>query len=189
MFKIAINGINYFKIVIFSVFFLGIHISMFQYVNYDKTNNLLPEQIMIKNENIVPVKKQKTKEPKIWQLEIESINLVANISEGTTKEVLKKDIGHFEETQLEKGNIGLAAHNRGYDVNYFGGLKLLKVGDKIKYTHNNYSNTYEVVKNFIIDDTDFEVLENTEENMLTLITCVENEPLYRRCVKAIQFEK
>ena len=39
-------------------------------------------------------------------------------------------------------------------------------------------------KNKIIKDTDIDVLENTEENILTLITCVENEPNYRRCVQA-----
>ena len=43
---------------------------------------------------------------------------------------------------------------------------------------------YEVTKNKIIKDTDIDVLENTEENILTLITCVENEPNYRRCVQA-----
>ena len=41
-----------------------------------------------------------------------------------------------------------------------------------------------MVKNKIIKDTDVKVLDNTEENVLTLITCVENEPEYRRCVQA-----
>ena len=47
---------------------------------------------------------------------------------------------------------------------------------------------YEVIKNKIITDTDWEVLENTEENTLTLITCVENEPNYRRCVQAVEID-
>ena len=34
-----------------------------------------------------------------------------------------------------------------------------------------------------VSETDT-ILENTEENILTLITCVENEPNYRRCVQA-----
>lgn len=48
----------------------------------------------------------------IWQLEIPNINLVAPIAEGTTQEVMKEYVGHFEETSLWNGNIGLAAHNR-----------------------------------------------------------------------------
>ena len=120
----------------------------------------------------------------IWQIQIPSIELTANIQNGTDKETLNKYVGHFIETQLEYGNIGLAAHNRGYDVNYFSRLKELKEGDEIIYKYNEIERIYEVVKNKIIKDTDVEILENTEENILTLITCVENEPDYRRCVQA-----
>lgn len=135
-----------------------------------KVENDINETIYMKNE--------------IWQIQIPSINLTANIQNGTDKETLNKYVGHFKETQLEYGNIGLAAHNRGYEVNYFSKLKELKEGDEIIYKYNKTERIYEVVKNKIIKDTDVEILENTEENILTLITCVENEPEYRRCVQA-----
>ena len=70
-------------------------------------------------------------EEETWQLEIPSINLKANIKNGTDAETLNKYIGHFVETQVEEGNIGLAAHNRGYEVNYFARLKELKDEDEI----------------------------------------------------------
>ena len=35
----------------------------------------------------------------------------------------------------------------------------------------------------IINDTNVEVVENTKENKITLITCVENEPEKRRCIQ------
>ena len=35
----------------------------------------------------------------------------------------------------------------------------------------------------IIENTDWTYLEDTEENTITLITCVENEPKYRRCIQ------
>ena len=38
----------------------------------------------------------------------------------------------------------------------------------------------------IIKDTDWSYLQETKENKLTLITCVENEPKYRRCIQAIE---
>ena len=47
-------------------------------------------------------------------------------------------IGHFEESAKKEGNICLAAHNRGYPVNYFQNLKLLKKGDKIWITRQTY---------------------------------------------------
>lgn len=121
-----------------------------------------------------------------WYLEIPNINLKAEISEGTTKEVMDKFIGHFEQTPKLIGNIALAAHNRGYENNYFHDLKKLKEGDEILYTYNNQTKEYIVNKHYIIKDTDFSCLENTEENSITLITCVENEPEYRRCVKGIE---
>ena len=141
---------------------------------------------MEKQDVYVPIETLKTDD--IWQLEIEEIKLKADIAEGTSKEILEDKIGHFTETQTENGNIGLAAHNRGYKVNYFENLKKLKQGDKIKYIHNQYQQTYIVEENIIIKDTDWEKLENTEEDKLTLITCVENEPEYRRCVQAIKEE-
>ena len=129
---------------------------------------------------------QTEEKEEIWQIEIPKISVKAPISEGTTKEILNQYVGHFQTTAKENGNIGLAAHNRGYEVNYFQDLKLLKEGDKIIYQHNDFRKTYEVKKIRIIKDTEWTYLEETEENQLTLITCVENQPEYRRCIQAIE---
>ena len=45
---------------------------------------------------------------------------------------------------------------------------------------------YKVEKISIIKDTDWNCLENTEKNIITLITCVENQPEYRRCIQGRQ---
>lgn len=121
-----------------------------------------------------------------WKIKIPKISLEAGISEGTGKEVMDKYVGHFEETSKKSGNIGLAAHNRGYAVNYFARIKELKEGDEIIYKYNDFEKTYIVIENKIIKDTDWEDLEETEENKITLITCVENEPEYRRCIQGIE---
>lgn len=121
-----------------------------------------------------------------WKIKIPKISLEASISEGTGKEVMDKYVGHFEETSKKSGNIGLAAHNRGYAVNYFARIKELKEGDEIIYKYNDFEKTYIVIENKIIKDTDWEDLEETEENKITLITCVENEPEYRRCIQGIE---
>lgn len=123
-----------------------------------------------------------------WKIKIPKISLEASISEGTGKEVMDKYVGHFEETSKKSGNIGLAAHNRGYAVNYFARIKELKEGDEIIYKYNDFEKTYTVIENKIIKDTDWEDLEETEENKITLITCVENEPEYRRCIQGIEKE-
>ena len=110
-------------------------------------------------------------------------NLKANIKEGTTKDIMEDYIGHFEETKKDIGNIGLAAHNRGYKNNYFQNLKELKQNDEIYYKYKNEKRKYVVIKNIIIKDTDWTNLEESDGNIITLITCVENQPEYRRCVQ------
>ena len=135
------------------------------------------------------IKKTEEKNNERWYLEIPKINLRADIKEGTTKEIMDDYIGHFEETTKEKGNVGLAAHNRGYKNNYFQDLKKLKEGDIIFYNYQGRTIEYEVTKHVIIKDTDWSYLEETEENKITLITCVENEPEYRRCIQGEEIKE
>ena len=99
---------------------------------------------------------------------------------------MSRSVGHFEDTPREQGNIGLAAHNRGYEVNYFENLKSVKIGDEIIYQYNDFKMIYEIDTIEIIKDTDWSYLEKTDENKITLITCVENEPEYRRCIQGIE---
>lgn len=123
---------------------------------------------------------------KIWQIEIPKINLVAPIAEGTSTNIMNEYVGHFEETPKNKGNIGLAAHNRGYKVNYFKDLKLLQKGDLIIYTYNGEISKYSVNELGIIKDTDWSKLESSSQDKLTLITCLEDEPEYRRYIQAVK---
>ena len=184
MFKITKIRILY---VIVLIFFIFIQI----FINNYEIKTEINENIMEERQETQNIKEEKNETYQIgtWQIEIPQISLIANIEEGTSKEVLNKYVGHFSITQRESGNIGLAAHNRGYEVNYFKDLKLLKEGDEIRYKYNEFEKIYEVRKSRIIKDTDWKYLENTEEDMLTLITCVENQPEYRRCIQAVEKEE
>ena len=124
----------------------------------------------------------------LWKISIPAINLEANIAEGTEKSTMDSYVGHFSETSKTNGNIGLAADNRGYPVNYFENLKKLKENDEIVYQYMDFKERYVVKSNIIIKDTDWSYLEKTDRNTITLITCVENEPEYRRCVYGIKKE-
>jgi LPXTG-site transpeptidase (sortase) family protein len=121
-----------------------------------------------------------------WYIEIPKIELIAEISEGTDQDILNKYVGHFEETSKLNGNVGLAAHNRGYDVNYFAKIKELEFGDEIYYYYKGYLVKYKVEKIEIINETDWSFLEPTEDKKITLITCVEDMPELRRCIQAIE---
>ena len=191
MFKFTKTHIFY---VIILIFFILIQIFINQYeIKTEINEDIMKERSEIisetnQTENIVDSEcvEEHIEKDEVWQIKIPKISLIANIKEGTTKEILNQYVGHFTTTQKESGNIGLAAHNRGYKVNYFQDLKLLKEGDEIVYKYNNHEKIYEVEKCRIIKDTEWKYLENAEDNMLTLITCVENQPEYRRCIQAIE---
>lgn len=123
---------------------------------------------------------------KMWEIEIPQINLKAQIKDGTTQEIMKKYVGHFENTSKFEGNIGLASHNRGGVGDYFKNIKNLKNGDLIIYRLGEKTRTYKVTIVTIIGDKDWSYLEKSQENKITLITCVEDRPKHRRCVQGIE---
>ena len=151
----------------------------------ENVNNTIEEEQITQEENEI-IQEETHKE---WKIEIPSLSLIAEISEGTDKETLSKYVGHFEQTPKKEGNVCLAGHNRGYQVNYFGELKKLERGEEIIYTCEEFTKTYVVTKNIKISDEDWSNLENSNQNQITLITCIENEPQYRRCVQAIEKEE
>ena len=146
-------------------------------------NNHIYSNSVLEEEN---KKVSNNNEQNEWYIQIDNISLKAPIQEGTTKEILDNYIGHFEESSRNLGNICLAAHNRGYKNNYFSRIKELKEGDEIIYRYKEIERKYAVTKHEIIENTDWSNLESTEENRITLITCVENEPKYRRCIQGIE---
>ena len=122
----------------------------------------------------------------IWQIEIPKINLIAPIAEGTSQEVMLEFVGHFENTEILNGNVGLAAHNRGFPINYFARLKELKEDDEIIYKTKYGVKKYKVFLSTIITDTDWSYLQKSDKNTITLITCVEKRPENRLCIQGIE---
>lgn len=194
MFKFSTTYINVVSLFISIIIFSFVQLFFSNYKNFSQKSYLkagfnVENQIQNKVSNSLNNQtnsQESQQETEEWYIEIPIINLKANIKEGTEKETLDDYVGHFEETQKENGNIGLAAHNRGYKNNYFENIKKLKEDDSIFYNYKGKIKEYKVEKISIIKDTDWNCLENTEKNIITLITCVENQPEYRRCIQGRQ---
>lgn len=194
MFKFSTTYINVVSLFISIIIFSFIQLFFSNYKNFSQKSYLkagfnVENQIQNKVSNSLNNQtnsQESQQETEEWYIEIPIINLKANIKEGTEKETLDDYVGHFEETQKENGNIGLAAHNRGYKNNYFENIKKLKEDDSIFYNYKGKIKEYKVEKISIIKETDWNCLENTEKNIITLITCVENQPEYRRCIQGRQ---
>lgn len=121
-----------------------------------------------------------------WRIQIPKINLDVHIEETTSLDVMLHSVGHFEETSKWNGNVGLAAHNRGNQCNFFQYIKNLKVGDEIIYITDMGKRIYKVQTNKVILETDWSYLQPTNDNYITLITCEENRKEYRRCIQAVE---
>ena len=145
-------------------------------------NNVEDNEISIEEQENIIKQNYKTN----WRIEIPKIGLVAPIKDGTTHDVLASAVGHFPESNTYRGNVALAGHNRGYNCNFFENIKELKTGDKIIYYTDRGRREYKVVLNKIIHQTDWTYIEDTSDNRITLITCVENMYEYRRCVQAVE---
>ena len=118
-------------------------------------------------------------------LEIPAIDLEVKIYQGTDSRTLAKGVGHFTETTIWAGNVGLAAHNRGTN-SYFGKIHTLKAGDRITLTTKLGTRVYEVTTVSKVSETDRSSLADTRDNCLTLYTCVRNELDKRWCDRAVE---
>jgi len=177
------------KIFIVSSFVLLFAAGIFMYYlkNYD--NKLVDANVVTTDsnyENITYEKEEKLENDLIEILKIEKIGLKATVKEGSNSKILKDYIGHIEGTSLYDGNICLAAHNRGNKYSYFARLNELKNGDIVKYTTNFYTREYKINSIKTIFETDLTILENTNENKITMITCIKNKRNQRLCVQAVQ---
>ena len=112
-----------------------------------------------------------------------AIDLTVNIYQGTDSASLQKGAGHFEDTSIWDGNVGLAAHNRN---SYFGKIHKLEPGDLITLTTRLGTRTYEVTSASKVSVTDRSSLTATADNCITLYTCVQDQPEYRWCVRGVE---
>lgn len=105
------------------------------------------------------------------------------VYEGEDLTNLAKGAGHFSSTSVWDGNVALAGHNRGNSA-YFSFVKDLKDGDTLTYTTKYGTRTYKVYSKTQIDEYDNLPLSWSNDNILTLITCVANVPELRYCAIA-----
>ena len=121
----------------------------------------------------------------LGRLEIPALDLSVRICQGTDSAALVKGAGHFTNTSIWDGNVAIAGHNRGVN-NHFGKIHTLNVGDTIKLMTKLGERSYEVYSVAKIGADDTSVLNDSAENIITLVTCVMNQLDYRWCVQARQ---
>ena len=115
-----------------------------------------------------------SEEEVIGIIEIEALDIRYPVLEGTGNSQIKYAIGHMPETAGlgEKGNCVLCGHNGSRNGIFFTNLSKLSAGDKVKITDKNGEiHMYEVTDTYIIDPYDNTVKNQSDEEILTLLTC------------------
>lgn len=120
-------------------------------------------------------------------LTIESIGISKfPVKDGADLETIKTAIGHFSETPIWDGNVGFCAHNRDYKYD-FRNLKNIAVGDTVTYETRFGTRNYQVTVIKPIAETDWsDITAAVEQNTLTMVTCIEDQPTKRFLVQAVQ---
>ena len=105
----------------------------------------------------------------IGKVEIPRLKISAVVKSGVDNKTLKRAVGHVPYTPLpgEPGNVGIAAHRD----TYFRNLKGVRKGDVIRLVTPEATYEYAVDSTKIVTPKNVEVLDPTEENYITLVTC------------------
>jgi LPXTG-site transpeptidase (sortase) family protein len=122
-------------------------------------------------------------------LTIPDLGLSVRVYESEDEmEAMQKGAAHFKSTSAWEGNIALSAHNVNLDGSpgYFLNLHTLEAGAVIRYQTALGEREYSVVSVAEIAETDWSKLGRTQDNRVTLITCVTGKPALRLCVQAVE---
>lgn len=105
----------------------------------------------------------------IGELRIPRLGLSAIIAQGDSAAVLHRAVGHLAETALpgEPGNVVLAAHRD----TFFRPLERVRVGDAITVRTARGDFAYVVEWTAVMRPSDVQVIEPTDHDVLTLVTC------------------
>lgn len=180
------KNVNIISFFISLIIFLII-ISILNYFSSKVNKNLsISQETNIQNERIYENSAEtdiSLVEIQEWKIEIEKLNLNAEIKEGTDENIIKENVGHYSMSNYLNGNIALKAYNTGEYKNYFANLKELEIGDEIKYILNGKKYNYKVISNSIIDNEE-DAVNKKDKNTMTLITYIKDMPNKKRCVIA-----
>lgn len=106
-------------------------------------------------------------------IDIPSIKLSQGLVEGVEDNILQYYLGHFESSVMpgEKGNFSIAGHRVSDYSEAFINLVKTQIGDKVFVKYKGKEYIYEITESFVVDPDRVDVLDNTEEATITMVTC------------------
>ena len=139
--------------------------------------------------NHTPIEKAQMADGSIGVLTIPKLALSVNVYESPDNmEAMSKGVAHFPSTSAWDGNVSMSAHNINFDGSngYFMYLYTLEKGDSVTYQTALGERAYTVESVSTIAASDWTPTGYTDDNRLTMITCISGQPDKRLCVTAIE---
>jgi len=105
----------------------------------------------------------------LGRIEIARIGLAAMIVEGTDERTLRRAVGHIPGTSLpgQQGNVAIAGHRD----TFFRALDNIHSDDEITVTTLDGTYRYLVDSTQVVAPEDTQVLDDSSDTILTLVTC------------------
>jgi sortase A len=105
----------------------------------------------------------------LGRIEIARIGLAAMIAEGTDERTLRRAVGHIPGTSLpgQQGNVAIAGHRD----TFFRALDNIHNDDEITLTTLDGTYRYLVDSTQVVAPEDTQVLDDSSDTILTLVTC------------------
>ncbi len=105
----------------------------------------------------------------VGQIDVPRIGISAIVLEGSDDRTLRLGVGHIPGTAFpgRPGNVGLAGHRD----TFFRALRNIRPMDEIRVSTIRTTYTYVVDWKKIVDPKDTEVLDDSDQQILTLVTC------------------
>ena len=185
-------------IIIIIIIAILVLVSIFWMINYfsekDKIKNVYDTYTDDYIQNKVEIQNTTTSDDLMLEIDgekvlgiikIDKINFEGLVYEGTSLSTLSKGVGHLSNSPYFNGNVCLAAHNTS---KFWAKLNTLEDGDTITYTSFLGTKEYQVNNITQVEETDWTLLNDTEENYLTLVTCIKGKSNLRLVVQAVEIK-
>ena len=172
-------------IIIIIIIAILVLVSIFWMINYfsekDKIKNVYDTYTDDYIQNKVEIQNTTTSDDLMLEIDgekvlgiikIDKINFEGLVYEGTSLSTLSKGVGHLSNSPYFNGNVCLAAHNT----------------SKFWAKLNTCTKEYQVNNITQVEETDWTLLNDTEENYLTLVTCIKGKSNLRLVVQAVEIK-
>lgn len=105
----------------------------------------------------------------IGRIEVPRLGISVFVIEGTSRTTLRRAVGHIAGTALpgEPGNVGISGHRD----TFFRPLRNIRQDDIVTLTTLAGEYRYRVVSTKVVDPSDVGVLDQSGDEILTLVTC------------------